>query len=67
MVSEDRGTEPVLDLIDEILDYLSILSVKFEELREVICGKRNEVGLQNLQRGDESKTTEKGQNRHSLF
>ena len=60
MAYEAADTEPVLDLIDKVLDYLEILTGLLEQLKEELNAKRIEVRLQNLQRSDENKATEKG-------
>lgn len=60
MVYEGADTEPVLDLIDEVLDYMEILTRLLEQLKEELNAKRIEVRLQNLQGSDENKATEKG-------
>jgi len=60
LVYEGADTEPVLDLIDEVLDYMEILTRLLEQLKEELNAKRIEVRLQNLQGSDENKATEKG-------
>ena len=60
MAYEAADTEPVLDLIDKVLDYLEILTGLLEQLKEELNAKRIEVRLQNLQGSDENKATEKG-------
>ena len=42
MVCEDKGTDHALDLIEEILDYLSTIQNLFESLKEELNVKREE-------------------------